>query len=137
LRLLPLAPDGEFAANLTRCRDAALMLFEALDADDRFAPLGAPQLDVIVWAVRAASASESSSTARAVFEAAARRDLHLALVKIPRCMLDAAGPVQEWDDGHITCLRACVMKPEHHAWMPEILSRLSAAAQECCPAKKR
>jgi hypothetical protein len=26
------------------------------------------------------------------------------------------------------CLRACVMKPEHREWMPEILKRLSLAA---------
>jgi hypothetical protein len=39
-------------------------------------------------------------------------------------MLQSAEPVQEWDADQITCLRACVMKPEHQEWLPEILKRL-------------
>jgi hypothetical protein len=42
-------------------------------------------------------------------------------------MAETAAPVDEWDDDHITCLRACVMKPEHREWIPEILTRLRAA----------
>jgi hypothetical protein len=33
-------------------------------------------------------------------------------------MLQSAEPVQEWDADQITCLRACVMKPEHQEWLP-------------------
>jgi hypothetical protein len=78
--------------------------------------------------VRAGSASESSTRARAIFDAAAGRDLHLALATFPRAMLAAAAPVRDWDRDEITCLRACVMKPEHREWMEEILRRLDAAA---------
>jgi len=131
MRLLPPDPGGTFASSLDACREAALAMFEALGKDDRFAPLLAPQLDIVVWAVRARSATEASARARLLFEAAAGKQLHLALATFPRSMAQAAGPVEAWDAEEISCLRACVMKPEHREWMPEILGRLDAAANAC------
>jgi glutamate/tyrosine decarboxylase-like PLP-dependent enzyme len=128
MRLLPPQPGGAFARGLEACREAGLMLHDALAKDNRFAPLFAPELDIVVWAVRAATASESSALARRIFDAAARRDLHLALATFPRSMAETARPVSRWDADQIVCLRACAMKPEHREWMPEILRRLDAAA---------
>ena len=128
IRLLPPEPGGVFARGLESCREAALALHAALEADDRFAPLFPPALDIVVWAVRAGSATESSARARRIFEAAARRDLHLALATFPRSMIAPADPVSDWDADRMVCLRACAMKPEHREWMPEILKRLHAAA---------
>lgn len=128
MRMLPPDPGGAFARGLESCREAALSLHGALAADDRFAPLFPPELDIVVWAVRAGTASESSARARRLFEAAARLDLHLALATFPRRMLGAADPVARWDVDKIVCLRACAMKPEHREWMPEILRRLRQAA---------
>jgi len=127
-RLLPLAPGGEFARGLEACREAALGLHAALARDGRFAPLAPPELDIVAWAVRAGSATDSSARARQIFDAAAKRDLHLALASFPRVMLEPSAPVARWDADEIVCLRACVMKPEHREWMPEIVSRLAAAA---------
>jgi glutamate/tyrosine decarboxylase-like PLP-dependent enzyme len=127
MRMLPLERGGEFARSLEACRAGALALYKSLCEDARFAPLAAPELDIVVWAVRARTASEASARARAVFNAAAKHDLHLALATFPRSMAAAAAPVETWDDDHITCLRACVMKPEHREWIPEILTRLRAA----------
>ena len=61
MRLLPLEKGGAFARGLESCREAALMLDKALEADDRFAPLFAPELDIVVWAVQAGTATESSA----------------------------------------------------------------------------
>ncbi|WP_406698152.1 aminotransferase class V-fold PLP-dependent enzyme [Singulisphaera sp. Ch08] len=130
MRLLPLEPGGVFANGLESCRAAAQTLHRALEQDDRLAPLFPPELDINVWAVRAESASESSSRARSVFAAAAKRDLHLALSSFPRVMLESANPVLRWDAEEIVCLRACAMKSEHQDWMPEILGRLQAALTE-------
>ena len=127
-RAFPLVSGGEFARGLEAGREAALALHAALGADDRFAPLFPPQLDIVVWAVRAASASQSSERARAIFDRAAENDLHLALATFPRRLCEGAGAVAEWDRDDLVCLRACCMKPEHREWMPEILRRLSAAA---------
>ncbi|HWC89244.1 MAG TPA: aminotransferase class I/II-fold pyridoxal phosphate-dependent enzyme, partial [Pirellulales bacterium] len=130
LELLPLEPGGEFARGLEAGRDAALTLHAHLANHARFAPLLRPELDIVTWAIRAPSASESSLAARRLFEAAARRQLHLALATFPRAMLEPAQPVQHWDTDEITCLRACVMKPEHRDWLPRIITILDAAASE-------
>lgn len=130
MRLLPLKPGGEFAVGLEAGRAAALALHRSLEQDERLAPLFPPDLDINVWAVRAKSARAASALARNVFAAAAERELHLALSSFPRVMLEAANPVRQWDADEIVCLRACAMKPEHQAWMPEILSRLQAALAE-------
>ncbi|HZN03075.1 MAG TPA: aminotransferase class V-fold PLP-dependent enzyme [Candidatus Polarisedimenticolia bacterium] len=128
LRLLPLVKGGEFARGLEAGREAALQLHQAVAEDPRFAAFGPPELDIVVFSRRAASASAASEANRRLFETAAAQDLHLALAAFPRHMLEGSGAVTDWDVGTLTCLRACVMKPEHRAWMPEILARLRRAA---------
>ena len=81
-RLLPLKKGGEFARGLERGRKAALALFERVSADKRFVAAFAPELDIVVFAPRAASISESSVLSRKIFEAAARHNLHLSLIHI-------------------------------------------------------
>lgn len=127
-RLLPLVPGGAFARGLERGREAALELHRRLAGDPRFLAGAAPELDIVVWAVRAPAASESSRRARAVFEAAARGGLHLALAERPAAVfpLEAAGIARDRET--ITCLRSVLMKPEHLDWLDEIGRRLGAAA---------
>ena len=127
-RLLPLVASGEFARMLETCREAALALHHYLEEDPRFAPLFRPELDIVVWAVRSRSAKQSSQLARRIFDAAAERDVHLALASFPKAMIEGSSAVEVWDDDTITCLRACAMKPEHKAWMPEIIKRLTESA---------
>ena len=63
-----------------------------------------------------------------VFDACARRGLHLALVQLPGSWFGARKTAQ--NEGALTCLRSVLMKPEHEAWMDEIWERLSAACDE-------
>jgi glutamate/tyrosine decarboxylase-like PLP-dependent enzyme len=128
LQLLPLVPDGVFARDLTSCRATALALHDWLQGDGRFAPPFLPELDIVVWAVKARTATEASARARRLFAEAAKRDLHLALATFPRGLLEASAPVEDWDADSIVCLRACAMKPEQRDWLPEITRRLDAAA---------
>jgi glutamate/tyrosine decarboxylase-like PLP-dependent enzyme len=129
-RLLPLTKDGAFAEGLRRGRRAALELDRRLRGAERFVPLaaGKPELDIVVWAVRADSAHEASERARKIFDACARRGLHLALVQLPGSWFDARSRAE--NEGALTCLRSVLMKPEHEAWMGEIWERLSAACEE-------
>ena len=127
-RLLPLVRGGEFAGMLEDCRAAALDLHQRLSAADAFVAPIPPELDIVVWAVRGASVDESSERARNIFEAAAKRDLHLALVQLPVSMFPGAWPPAQADT--VTCLRSVLMKPEHRAWMDQIWQRLLAAAEE-------
>lgn len=126
LELLPLESGGEFAGMLECGRAAALEFYRRLRERAAYAPLFEPELDIVVWAVRAGRASESSRRARELFDAAAARDLHLALAVFPRAMCETAAPVERWDEDELTCLRACLMKPEHLEWMPRILERLDS-----------
>ncbi len=92
-----------------------------------------PELDIVVWAIRGATREEASGRARKVFDACARRGLHLALVQLPGSWFGFNSPIPKGEGSgapSLTCLRSVLMKPEHEAWMDEIWERLSAACDE-------
>ena len=144
-RLLPLTKDGAFAEGLRKGRRAALELDRRLRGDKRFVGLGscvpgspnardpghppcAPELDIVVWGVRAADFQKASEQARSIFDACARRGLHLALVQLPGSWFGGRGGTE--NEGALTCLRSVLMKPEHEAWIGRIWDHLSAACDE-------
>ena len=138
-RLLPLVPGGVFAEGLKRGRRAAVELDRRLRGDGRFDALaaGGPELDIVVFALRAADPREASDRAQRVFDACAARGLHLALVQMPGSWFGAQGEraasvASKATSGAqtMTCLRSVLMKPEHEAWLDEIWERLSAACAE-------
>jgi glutamate/tyrosine decarboxylase-like PLP-dependent enzyme len=130
-RLLPPVPGGGFAGGLASGRAAAIELDRRLRKDDRFQPLaaGAPELDIVVWKVRAETPEQSSELARRVFDACATRDLHLALVELPEAWFTPESDAAV-STGTVTCLRSVLMKPEHKAWLDEIWERLTASCAE-------
>lgn len=125
-RLLPPVPGGQFAGGLERCREAALVLWRFVDAHPGFATIAPPELDIVVWAPRASLTSRVSSLSREIFDRAASRGLHLALVRLPRHMLAPFWPDVEFDDDEVTCLRSCLMKPAHAARIDQITAILDA-----------
>ena len=128
-RLLPLERGGEFAGMLGRSRAAALALHTRLRQDARFLAPFEPELDIVVWGIRARTASRASALARKTFEEAARHDLHLAMMELPAAMLDPSGVVLAADQPTVTCLRSVLMKPEHAEWVPAIWERLDGAME--------
>ena len=122
-QLLPLVRAGEFARGLESSRAAAVALHAKISADPRFLAPFAPDLDILVWAVRSSSVAASSKLAQEIFTAAASAGLHLALVQLPTRFF-ASGA---WADvqPNVTCLRSVLMKPEHERWLGEIWQRLS------------
>jgi tyrosine decarboxylase / aspartate 1-decarboxylase len=130
-RLLPLKPGGEFALGLAAGRRAALELDRRLRADERFEALAAdgPELDIVVWKMKAATAEMSSERGQSIFSACAARNLHLALVQLPQFWFGPASDASTVD-GLVTCLRSVLMKPEHEAWLDRIWNELSAACGE-------
>ena len=157
-RLLPLTRDGAFAEGLRKGRRAALELDRRVREDERFVGLGScvprspnardrghphppeskrgdaghpPELDIVVWALalHAADFRKASEQARSLFDACARRGLHLALVQLPGSWFGACGGAQN-ESETMTCLRSVLMKPEHEAWIGEIWERLSVACGE-------
>jgi tyrosine decarboxylase / aspartate 1-decarboxylase len=128
-RLLPLEKGGEFAGGLAKSREAALALHARLRADERFLVPFAPELDVVIYALAAESVSASSAKARLVFEAAAKRDLHLAVAELPLNLWSAAIGKMKRDRDTMTCLRSVLMKPEHLEWLDQIWERLDQSAR--------
>lgn len=129
-KLLPLKKEGEFARGLERGRKSALAFFEKLKADSRFVTAFAPELDIIVFAPRGDSVSESSEMTRKIFEAAAKRNLHLAVAELPVHLMERhLGPMKR-DRDRVTCLRSVLMKPEHYDWVGRIWELLSEATRE-------
>src|SRR6267143_767291 len=129
-KLLPLEKGGEFAKGLEQGRNAAVKLFEKVRADSRFVAAFAPELDIVVFAPRAGSVTESSMLTRKIFEAAAGRNLHLAVAELPILFWEGSLGAMKRDRDTIACLRSVLMKPEHYDWVERIWELLSASTQE-------
>ena len=119
-QLMPLTDGSNFAKAISLCRNAACDLHSRLDADDRFLTVVAPELDIVLWAPTDGNASVISTLSRNMFDNAAARNLHLALVELPESLLASHWPNVEFDTPSVICLRSCLMKPEHAEWMDEI-----------------
>jgi len=131
-KLLPLMPGGEFAQGLESGREAALALWEKLRADQRFITGFPPELDIIIWAPRAASVSASSELSRKLFASAEEKNLYLALANLPAEFFELPDDMQR-DDETITCLRSVLMKPEHKDWVQEIWDILDQSVSTLIP----
>jgi len=130
MRLLPLEPGGEFARGLARGRGAALDIYARLEKDPRTLTVMRPELDILVWAPAGARASDISARSAKHFEQAARAHLHLALMELPASLLKPHWPQVEFDCDNVTCLRSCLMKPEHDEWADTIWSILDGLADQ-------
>lgn len=126
-RLLPLEKEGEFAKGLESCREAALNFHRKISGDKRFVAAFVPELDIIVFAPRAGSVRDSSTLTRQIFDAAARRNLHLAVAELPVAFFGANLGGMKEDRTSLTCLRSVLMKPEHKDWIERIWAILSEA----------
>jgi glutamate/tyrosine decarboxylase-like PLP-dependent enzyme len=129
-KLLPLAKGGEFARGLERGRSAALTLYEKVKAEKRVVAAFEPELDIVVFAPRAESVSAASAASRRIFEAAARRDLHLAVAELPVDFWEPNLRGMKRDRATMSCLRSVLMKPEHLDWVERIWEKLLEAIDE-------
>ncbi|GAB4504082.1 MAG: aminotransferase class V-fold PLP-dependent enzyme [Anaerolineales bacterium] len=127
-QLLPMERGGQFAAGLARGHEAALALYERIASDARFKTILKPELDILVWAPAGRSASQISERSQAIFSAAAKRNLHLATFKYPTALLQKKWSNVDLDQSHVTCLRSCLMKPEHLDWVDQIWEVLDEVA---------
>lgn len=119
-KLLPLEPGGEFASDLGKCRQAAVEFFARLKKDDRFLTAMEPEIDIVVWAPKAKSASQISELSQQHFDRAAEKNLHLALASVPADLLKPYWNRVNFDQDSVLCLRSCMMKPEHKEWVGRI-----------------
>jgi tyrosine decarboxylase/aspartate 1-decarboxylase len=127
-KLLPMEKGAEFAIGLSRGREAALTLYEKVAADERFKTIFPPELDILVWAPNGKSASQISERSERIFNAAAQENLHLATFKYPTALLQEKWDAVDLDQQYVTCLRSCLMKPEHLDWVESIWEVLDKVA---------
>jgi glutamate/tyrosine decarboxylase-like PLP-dependent enzyme len=131
-QLLPYTTRGPFAKGLESGHTAALKFHQRLSKSQHFlVPVFPPQLDILFWAVRAPTPEASSALAQQIFDEAAKRDLHLALARLPARFFQK----NSWQNflktdpqSTVTCLRSVLMKPEHLLWLDQLGQRLDAAA---------
>ncbi len=128
-KLLPMNPGGEFAQSMDNCLLAARALWDLLETSDQYVPLMRPELDIVVYVANADDIAASSHKARQVFKRAAENNLHLALIELPSDMVRDYWPELNGDEDTITCLRSCLMKPEHLDWIDQIFSILVQSAK--------
>lgn len=130
-KMMPLTHGGELGQMLTTTRDAALELYKRIAGSRYFQSLFVPDLDLVVWAPKAASAIEASRRSQAIFDECAKRGVHLALTRCRQNMVIPHWPELDWgQEQDILCLRSCLMKPEHKDWMDAIWSILEEVASE-------
>lgn len=127
-RLLPPVPGGDFAKGMDACLRAARLFWQRLDASSTFTPLMQPELDIVVYAVNADTTRESARRAREVFEEAAKRNLHLALIELPAHLVNKYAPQITVNSETVACLRSVLMKPEHEDWVDRLTALLEASA---------
>ena len=129
-KFLPLIEGGEFAQGLAAGRAAALELHRGLDTDSRYLAGPEPELDIVVWTLTANGRAQAGRRAQAVFDKAAEKHLHLALLKLPVRLTQAWWPTLAADADMTTALRSVLMKPEHKEWLPRLRRILDEATQD-------
>jgi glutamate/tyrosine decarboxylase-like PLP-dependent enzyme len=117
-QLLPMERGGEFAQGMTACHAAALELHQRLCQDDHFMTPFEPQLDIVIWTPTGQQVSAISQHSQAFYKQAALHQLHLAVAHLPSHFFSAYD--LQHDQETITCLRSCLMKPDHQAWLSAI-----------------
>jgi glutamate/tyrosine decarboxylase-like PLP-dependent enzyme len=124
MEMFPLEQGGEFALNLEKSHQAALKLYDKIEADDRFISVMKPEIDIVVWAPVGSSLSRISKLSSELFQQAAGKGIHLALINYPSRLLPGNWAKIDKDQDHVTCLRSCLMKPEHLEIIDEIWEAL-------------
>ncbi len=119
-KLFPLQKGEAFSKKMDSCHNAAIQLYNKVMADKRFIALQQPEIDIVIWAQKQPLISAINKASKELFEKAATKNLHLALLNYPVRLLPKHWNAIEKDEEYVTCLRSCLMKPEHEDWVDRI-----------------
>ncbi len=116
---------------LLDCRRAALRLYDALDASDRYRPVMRPELDIVTYTpvTRAGSFSTVSKRSEEILRKGmdavpADNQLFLSTLSLGRIDATRLFPELEADQDTLRVLRSVMMKPEHLVFIPYMMHRL-------------
>ncbi|MBS1600210.1 MAG: aspartate aminotransferase family protein [Bacteroidetes bacterium] len=119
-KLFPLVKGGAFSKKINSSHNAAMMLYKKIISDKRFIILQEPEIDIVIWALKEKTISAVNRKSKAIFEKAAEKNLHLALLNYPVRLLPTHWRSITKDEEYVTCLRSCLLKPEHENWIEDI-----------------
>lgn len=119
-QLFPLIQNGSFTNRLNASHEAAQKLASKIKENDDFILLMEPEIDIVVWAKKGNKVSEISQKSKEIFEKTGAQNLHLAVLNYPVRLLPKHWNHIEKDETYVTCLRSCLMKPEHNDWINQI-----------------
>ncbi len=107
------------------------MLYNKIRNDNNFVPAFCPELDIVVWTVKAGSVEESALLSQRVFDRAAAQDFHLSPGVATGSVFSSGAWPDAKPDQTVTGLRSVSMKTEHkEEWLETIWERLQLAVQE-------
>jgi len=119
-KLFPLIKGSAFSERLNSSHRAAMKLYVKIISDKRFIAILQPEIDIVVWAPKKKSIRAISKASKEIFEKAAANNLHLALISYPVRLLPKHWSTIDRNEEEVTCLRSCLMKPEHDDWVDGI-----------------
>ncbi|HKK24738.1 MAG TPA: aminotransferase class I/II-fold pyridoxal phosphate-dependent enzyme [Gracilimonas sp.] len=126
LQLFPLSEKEGFGPILSKCRSAALKMFDLLNYSSKLTPFKKPELDILgYFPSEAKSVSQISEISRQIFDKGMKdRSFYLSLYKVPSDTFKHHHPDYEIDADEVTILRSVFMKPEHDNFVNELLNRI-------------
>jgi glutamate/tyrosine decarboxylase-like PLP-dependent enzyme len=129
LKCIPLKSETGLGAILTKTRRAALEFSKLITSAKAFAEFVKPELDIVTYFpnVEPPSASLISRYSEKIFSDAMHHPTHplyLALLHVDSQQLKRLHPRIESDRETTTILRSVLMKPEHLAFVPEMVREL-------------
>ncbi|MFT4706064.1 MAG: glutamate/tyrosine decarboxylase-like PLP-dependent enzyme [Bradymonadia bacterium] len=133
LRAIPLSPEAGLGARLACGRRAAIAWAQAIESESRLRLVQTPDTDIVVFATRCATSSETSRSSQAIFEAGMHEGegaFYLATYKMPSAMLAARWSDFVADEPTTLVLRTVLMKPEHEAHWPRLHQRVIGALED-------
>lgn len=125
LQLLPLTEQG-LGSILTKCRTAALKMYDLISSSQKLKAYKKPELDILgYFPSEGNSTSEISKKSKELFDAGMRDQVfHLSLYRISAEAFSKLHPEFEIDSEEVTILRSVFMKPEHDNFVNILFKRI-------------
>ena len=133
LKCIPLLPDAGLGAILTKTRRAALEFSRLIASSSMLCEFVKPELDIVTYFPRTKPllASLISRESEKIFSEAMHHStnpLFLALLHVESAYAKKLHPQINADQKTMTILRSALMKPEHLAFVPQLIRELEGLA---------
>jgi glutamate/tyrosine decarboxylase-like PLP-dependent enzyme len=136
LRCLPLSRGEGFGPLLRDCRQGARRLAALIGSSDSFRLHVAPELGIVTFLPRTTGELDVSAASRHLVAAAEAEGVFLSLLRVPAARLRRRHPDIAVNSPEAEILRAVLMRPGQHDFVPAmsaVLEQLAAQADPISP----